>query len=326
MKSTFVSALALIVLLSSSAHAQDDTRRARGAVVYEEGQRLHGASREADALVKFQEAYDIYPSPNALFAVARSEQLLGRPVDSIKHFKQAIANPLLNSAFVEQGKSRIRELEQKVAHLDVIAPDGAKIMVDGEAASSPMDVAPGHHVVVATLKDRRAEHQVDVGLGQASTVDVRQELDGAAEAAPLNASNRAPVVPPPAEREKKHGAGEYIAVGGLAAIGIAGIVGGVAFGSASTSNHNEAQSSASARGPCFVMASSACSDLNSLNDAAGRDRTLGIVSYAVGGAFLAGAAITGIYFFGRSSEHKQAFWIAPGGGPGTASIAAGAHF
>ena len=81
---------ATLVSLPGVAFAQEDPRKAQAESAFAEGLKLHDANRDADALVKYRQAYSTYPTPNILFAIARMEQVLGQSVAAITHFREAL--------------------------------------------------------------------------------------------------------------------------------------------------------------------------------------------------------------------------------------------
>ena len=88
LRSSFVTFIALSAL-QGAAHADDDPRRIEAEALMKEGRGLEDKKREDEALVRFQKAYSVYPTANILFAMASSEQLVGKSLDALRHFRQA---------------------------------------------------------------------------------------------------------------------------------------------------------------------------------------------------------------------------------------------
>ena len=165
--------LLLSVMMAAPAGAQDDPRKAEAQRVLDEAMRLHDANRDAEALPLFRRAYEIFPSPNALFNVARAEQLTGARAQALRHYRECLKNPLLNPAFHGVAVERVRELEAALAHLRLTAPEGAKVTVDGEPVESlhaPYAVEPGARTIAVVDGERRT---IEVAAGQTLDVDLR---------------------------------------------------------------------------------------------------------------------------------------------------------
>lgn len=167
----FLLPLVVAVTAASPARAQEDPRKVEAQGVFDEAMRLHEAHRDAEALPLFRRAYAIFPSPNALFNVARAEQLTGARAQALRHYREAAKNPLLNPTFRDVAVERIRELEAQVGHLRFVLPEGATVSVDGDAVDAPGEpfpVEPGSHDVALGTGARR---HVDVAAGRTTSVD-----------------------------------------------------------------------------------------------------------------------------------------------------------
>lgn len=274
--------LALIALLvSSAALADDDPRRVKADQIFSEGMRLHEKDKEKEALEKFKEAYAVYPSPNALFAMARVESVLLLDLDALKHFREAMKSPLLHPKNSELGKGYIAEIEARIGRVDVRAKDGSIIEVDGSPwpekapLSQPIDVAPGDHSI-----------RVD---GVARTVHVKKgevvHLSPGDASSPADAT----IAPPPhAPAESKRSLVVPMIVGG---VGVAALGTGIAFGFISGSTRDDAVALRDATpGICVNASSAGCTEYSDKLDSASTQKTVAIVSGITGGV-LVGAAV-----------------------------------
>ncbi|MBL8607731.1 MAG: hypothetical protein JNL38_10440, partial [Myxococcales bacterium] len=91
--------LLLALTLSTSALAQgDDFRRKEAEERFKEGLALHERGREEEARVKFEQAYAALKRANILFSLARSEQLTGRAVEAIGHYRMYLSDPSAKDA------------------------------------------------------------------------------------------------------------------------------------------------------------------------------------------------------------------------------------
>src|SRR5687768_1434746 len=110
---------ATLTFASLPASADDDPRKVRAEGVFKEGVKLHEAGKHEEALAKLREAYLIYQSPNTLGGIARVEQALGKKVDALHHYKEAVKNPLMHPENAAYARKAIAELEAETAHVDV---------------------------------------------------------------------------------------------------------------------------------------------------------------------------------------------------------------
>ncbi len=104
----FIATLAGALTLSTVSYGQapDDPRKAQADALFQEGVlRLHAQDHEAEALDRFRRAATFTPSPAARVSIGQEEQLLGEPLEAIRHYREALKNPLLNPTYT--GSCRI---------------------------------------------------------------------------------------------------------------------------------------------------------------------------------------------------------------------------
>ena len=141
----FVLSMSTVALAGGDSKAESDK-------LFGEGLQLFAQKDFTHARMKFAEAYSKYPSPNSLLNLARSEQLSGECLDAITHYRAYIAlpeNPRISSFDRGSATIKLNECLAKIARVQVIAPRGAKVTVDGLAQvwtpGEPLDVTPGTH-------------------------------------------------------------------------------------------------------------------------------------------------------------------------------------
>ena len=98
-----------VVAVPGPAHA-DDPRRADADRLFAEGMARHQRGDEDAALGKFKEAYQAFPRPNTLMAIAREEHLLGLCVAAVRHYREALGNAMLHP------ENRVLAREYVAAH------------------------------------------------------------------------------------------------------------------------------------------------------------------------------------------------------------------
>jgi tetratricopeptide (TPR) repeat protein len=287
--------LSLVCAVSSSAYAEDDPRRAEADLYFQEGLKLHDAAKEEAALEKFNKAYAIYPSPNGLFQIARSEHLLARYLPAIRHYREALKSPLLHPKNQDLAKKNIAELERILARVEIVGLAGTRVTV-GDATfmlplSEPLDVEPGTVLVSGANGDARFE-----GRATALTAKTtRLELVPIGRTVPPSGEH---VEPPPVTPSPTFWTtGHTIGVVGWA-LGAGAGVAGVVF----TSNANDAAdrlSSLRAKSndpdrACSGVSSPDCDARRTADEDRARNTNLAIASFVASGVLVAGA--TAIFF------------------------------
>jgi tetratricopeptide (TPR) repeat protein len=139
---------------ASVAHAAEKDPRKAAIKLVGQGDRLFKKGDFAGALAKYQEAYQIFPSPKIFYAMARAETELGRTLDALAHFEQFIdeAGDDVNEDLRVDAQVSVQELEKTLAVVRFdVRPDGVTVAVDGaEVGVSPVEkpvrLPPGEHV------------------------------------------------------------------------------------------------------------------------------------------------------------------------------------
>lgn len=302
-------ALASLVAVPTLAHAQEDPRKREAQQLYEEGLKLHDKDKEADALERFQKSYAIYPSPNTLVSIAREEQLLGKGLDALRHYREALKQPLLNPKNAALAKQYVVELEPKYGRVTVTGPSGTKVTVGGVAVRLPMDepldVEPGTCSLEGDHDGKTYVGSATIAAGKTASIDLHPK-DGEVAPPPAGSSVTPPpthdhVEPPPVAPENKSFWG-WRSVTGLSLVGV-GLVGvglGFVFNGDRSSKQDHLDSLGATLPPsgCVNNPSQQCKDLAAAQDdrnAAASRTTVsfvaGGVALGVGAAFLASAAI-----------------------------------
>ncbi|MBX3192022.1 MAG: tetratricopeptide repeat protein [Labilithrix sp.] len=310
----FVSAtvVALACLVARPARADDDPRKKAAETTFQEGVRLHGQGKHEEALAKLRQAYETYPSPNTLTGIARVEQALGRELQALRHYREAIRNPLTHPENADRSRAAVKELETKLARVDIKGPAGLTIVVDGARyvlpLVEPLDVQPDTFVVEGTLGETRYQGRATAVVGRVTEIELR------ADALPPAAASASPSTVAPLERESSFwDAGRIV---GLAAfgVGIASIGAGAFFGGESNDAAARASDLQTRLGRDGCAASPppvGCVELRDARDAQSRDATLSTVFIVTG--VLASAAGAALFVWPRSNVR-----VTPAAGGGAA--------
>ncbi|MCA9606023.1 MAG: PEGA domain-containing protein [Myxococcales bacterium] len=229
----WASAALVFVLVTSTAHAQDDAepagyREAIAAAVAE-----LNAGRFEEALAQFTRAHELVPSARTLRGIGLAAFELRDYVRALEALEGSLADPrrpLTEAQRDEVGGLAARAL-QYIGRLRVeVAPDDAAITVDGA------DVAPdaegwlrlnaGDHQVVARAADHRdATRRVTLHAGEQQTLSITLE---AAEPTPDPSGTTdephadRPTDPPPAGPGLDPGAIALTTLGGVLILGAGG--------------------------------------------------------------------------------------------------------
>jgi len=330
-------ALAAAWLLGSSWSSAQDTPPLEAKKHFDEGKRLfREGSREKNtsklerACGEFRTAYAGFSSKNVLWNVILCEGATKSTIQQMRHLREYVKR----HGTPADGTSEYKELHEQwdpayrnTGHLEIEAPSGAEINVGGETlvqkAPIPdeVDVAIGAHVIEARLGDRSAKTEIAAVAGrsvkvtlmftEAKMAPVPAVTSGLVEPHLNHASLGSPG-PEPSPRDGGSPVARYVVSLSLVGVGVAGVVTGIAFGSASNSAAERADAirrdhSASA---CSTTPQPAyCADANDATDTQNRNATLSKVFLVSGGALaVAGGAV---FLLWPKEQIKGASSVAP---------------
>jgi len=172
-------ALSLVAQVSSETDSSE--AKAKAQALLNEGAQYYERAEFADALDKFDQAYEAFPSPKLLFNIGQASRELGRPVDAVEAFEkfleQASEAP---PEMIAEARRSVDELLPRVGKLLIdCGISGAEITVDGKrVGESPISdlirVEPGTHQVTVTHEGMTpAIENVTVAAGTVQTVVLR---------------------------------------------------------------------------------------------------------------------------------------------------------
>jgi hypothetical protein len=148
------------------------------------------AGRYEQSRVKLDEACNLAHTPNCVHNLAMAELKAGHPLEAYKHFREAFSVPtatwMQSDEAVSDARKMMAEAYAAVGHVQIRAPDGAVVSVDGnpvDRTAGPVDVAPGSHLVEARLGAQIGRVQVDARAGAVDTVTLGLESSPAAAGA-----------------------------------------------------------------------------------------------------------------------------------------------
>lgn len=290
---TCLAVVALFITLSPLAQAQDDPRKAQSTPLFEEGLRLADKGRQAEALEKFQKAHGYYPSPNTLFNIARTEQLLGRRLEAVGHYREALRNPVLLPQNAALAKQYVTELERVLGRITVTGPAGTRITIPGSKElrlpmNEPLDVEPGAVLVKGDHDGKALETKGLAVAGETVIVELKGKVSDAALPEPAKAP--LPVEPPQSEPSAGWSTPRIVTTAALGAGAVTGLVLGFVFHGKANDAAAESRAVLAPVGGCNGTTSAECTRAQALESDHDRDVTLSTVSF-VGAGVLGAAAI-----------------------------------
>ncbi len=303
---------------ATQAHA-DDARTAEALARFNEGLALADSGKLEEARLKFLQSISVLKVASTLFNLASVEMKLGHDVDAIEHYRTflqlAETDPRITDQQRERAKRSIDEVLKKVGQIDIRAPQGATLSIDGKALSSiptePVPVTPGRHTVVASWN----------GAGRSIVVEPHA---GEVTKATFDGAEASPFTPPPAEGERSSWpTARIVTVSTLAAVAVTGGVLSLVFRSNAQDNVDASKAKLQGRS-CLGIDSPDCTAAKGLMDDRDTNVTLSTVSLVGGAVFLAGAVATAIYW-PRSSE-RTAARVVPVGSVGYGGVSVVGRF
>lgn len=149
--------VSVVVATAPVAARADDKGKKEAKKLLGQGDALFAKKSYAEALGKYQRAYEAFPSPQIFYPMAQTEEKLGQDLEAILHYEQLISDaPELKADLKAEAQARIGAIEKKLALITFrIVGAGAAVVVDDvEVGSSPLGkpvrVKPGSHTVKVT--------------------------------------------------------------------------------------------------------------------------------------------------------------------------------
>jgi hypothetical protein len=166
---------------------------------FQEGVKFFDQKKYEEARAAFLQAYALKHHPAVLLNLAHSEIRSGHNLEAARHFATYLRDPPVNATQSEKAEAEraLATARSKLGRIQVTAPTGADILVDGESmGQSPLpeavDASPGNHTVEARLGGKTASTNVAVSVGRSASATL--SLEGSA--APLPPPTPSPTPPP----------------------------------------------------------------------------------------------------------------------------------
>ncbi len=180
------------------AQTTDDPTVKAARARFNEGVEFFDKGQFENARASFLQAYALRKHPAVLLNLAQSSLRSGHSLEAAKYFQQYLHDSSgLTAAQRSDAEKGLTEARTKLGRLDISAPVGEEIFVDGDHVgtaplSSSVDVEPGSHTVKANT-DSKA---INVGIGQ--VLPVKFAVGGGAVPSPVPVPQpTSPEEPPP---------------------------------------------------------------------------------------------------------------------------------
>jgi hypothetical protein len=197
MRPNLLAIASLLLATSVAIPAAATDAKTEAAKRYRDGISAYKKLDFEEARLSLLQAYALDPQPRYLWDLAIAETKANHPAEALMHLRRYLSLPQAS----DQDRAKIRhvmaEAESKTGHVQIIAPPGAVLSIDGQDtpvfADGVVDVMPGKHTVQARVGTKVASGEVDLRAGET----VRTELmvdPGPASSPPPQPS---PVASPP---------------------------------------------------------------------------------------------------------------------------------
>lgn len=191
---TLLASLPALTLVPAPAHAQaqaDDATTKAARARFLEGVDAYDKGQYESARASFLQAYALRKHPAVLLNLAQSCLRSGHHFEALKYFQQFLHDSSsVTPAQRSDAEKGIAEARGGIGRLEISAPTGAEISVDGAVVGTaplnePVDVEPGSHTVRARLSDGTTDTKtLSPGAGDKLKVVFTPPSSNAAVAAP----------------------------------------------------------------------------------------------------------------------------------------------
>lgn len=235
-------------LLLPAAIVRADEQRAQGLALFEEGRKLVGEGKHADACPKFEEAFSLIGGVGVAYNLADCWEHTGRVASAWAMFGKAavLAGEKKDKERERLAKDHAQALEPRLPHLVVrlagAAPPGlevkaGKLKIGSGSFGTKLPVDPGSLTVEATAPGRRPwSRTLSVVEKQDVEAEVPElELEAprpppSASVLPSSSASAPPPPPPPDGLSPLRVTGVSVAAGGGALVALGAVLGGLALG------------------------------------------------------------------------------------------------
>lgn len=136
------------------------------------GEAAYEAGDFSRAGASFEAAYEAQPHPIALWNAARSWERAGEPVRAANLYRAFLNQAPPDTPHRDRATQALAELSKRVGRLEIVMPKGEALAIDGRplGAARVTYVAPGAHLLAATIDGQPLSRQIAIGAAETLTV------------------------------------------------------------------------------------------------------------------------------------------------------------
>jgi hypothetical protein len=320
-----------LLMVATEARADEDPAVREAKQLMKEGKDLFAKTQFQKARERYAKACDLVHSASCISGLAITELRAGKLVDAYRHFQEVLRDrqslASVPAATADALPKMAAEAYGQIGHVDVDAPTGAQVRLDGAIVGvAPLDdclhLEPGDHTIDAEGSLEHAQVTVHAVAGEvvhARFAFALHEIGAGVVLAPPR-TIAPPVVDigaagletaPQASAPTPFWRPKYTWSAILGGVGVVALGLGTGFGLA---GQNAADRAAKLRASILAMSAggsvcgvapstAGCSDLSNAYSEQSRDRALSLAFFAAGGvAVLAGAAVF-LWPVAKTAEH-----------------------
>lgn len=162
-----------LLLTAIAAQAETDAAKAASRTLLKQGNERLDRGKFQDALEKFLQAYDRFPSPKIFFSQGQALRGLNRNADALRAFQRFLDEAKgASQEYQSEARGQVAELTARVGRVEIHSNrTGARIGIDGQEVglaplAAPIWVDPGLHHVTAEWQDANRSDLLNVAAGQ----------------------------------------------------------------------------------------------------------------------------------------------------------------
>jgi len=164
----------LTLLVASEGRADESVALRDSTRLMREGKQLFARGEFEGARQRFARACELTPTSTCLCGLAMTELRAGRPLDAYRHFQDVRRDPAAAQAVPKATWEAMGPMEAEafaqLGHIEVDAPAGTSVELDGRPAGltplvAPLDVAPGEHTIDVERESHRERLVVQASAG-----------------------------------------------------------------------------------------------------------------------------------------------------------------
>jgi hypothetical protein len=159
----------LCLLLSQEASSRDNAATQEASVRFKSGVAQVHSGQWEKARLSFLQAYAVLPNADILWNLALAELKTGHVIEGLDHLERYERDPSAEPEYVANLPLVRERAYRELGRIQVEAPAGAKIWIDGGAQPSggPItNVTPGEHIVGVQVSERSEERTLTVPAGK----------------------------------------------------------------------------------------------------------------------------------------------------------------